>query len=457
MAADPPKTVHIVSLGCAKNRVDSEVLLGLLGRAGYRPVSDPEEAQVVVVNTCGFIEAARTESVDTVLEAADLKRTGRCETLVVAGCMVQRYGADLAADLPEADKLIGTANLADLVDLMASEDRLRADEGPSFLYDHTYERSPSLGPHTAYVKVAEGCDRTCAFCAVPGIRGPQRSRPVSSVVAEARHLVAGGVREVCLVAQDLTAYGRDLSPRPRLAGLLEALREVEGLEWIRLLYAYPSEVDDALVAVLAEGLPVVPYLDVPVQHVDDGVLRAMRRGYGGDVVRRLVDRLRAAVDGIFLRTTLLVGHPGEDDAAFEALVDFCAGARLDHLGVFAFSPEESTPAFDLEAPPPEVALGRQARLLDLQRTLSAERLSGLVGVTLDVLVDGLSPETDLLAAGRHAGQAPEVDGLVHLADLDDPTPGRLVRAQVEQSADYDLVARVVGPISPARRSGRWSL
>lgn len=443
MAADPPKTVHIVSLGCAKNRVDSEVLLGLLGKVGYRLVSEPEEAEVVLVNTCGFIEAARTESVDAVLEAAELKRTGRCETLVVAGCMVQRYGAELAAELPEADKLIGTANLAEIADLIGSEDRLRVHEGPSFLYDHTYERSPSVGPHTAYVKVAEGCDRRCAFCAVPAIRGHQRSRPVESIVAEARQLVAGGVREVSLVAQDLTAYGRDLSPRPRLAGLLEELREVDGLDWIRLLYAYPTEVDDALVGVVAEGLPVVPYLDVPVQHVHDGVLRAMRRGYRGDVVRRLVDRLRASVDGIFLRTTLLVGHPGEDDAAFDDLVGFCAEARLDHVGVFAFSPEESTPAFELEAPPLEVALMRQQRLLAQQRQISAERLSGLVGATLDVLVDGLSPETDLLAAGRHSGQAPEVDGLVHLADLADPTPGRMVRARVEQSADYDLVARVV--------------
>lgn len=443
MAADPPKTVHIVSLGCAKNRVDSEVLLGLLGKAGYRPVSEPEEAELVLVNTCGFIEAARVESVDAVLEAVELKRTGRCETLVVAGCMVQRYGADLAAELPEADKLIGTANLAEVVDLIAGEDRLRAEPGQSFLYDHTYERSPSLGPHTAYVKVAEGCDRRCAFCAVPAIRGGQRSRPVVSVVAEVRQLVAGGVREVNLVAQDLTAYGRDLSPRPGLVGLLEELREVEGLDWIRLLYAYPSEADDALIGVLAEGLPVVPYLDVPVQHVHDGVLRAMRRGYQGDDVRRLVDRLRAAVDGIFLRTTLLVGHPGEDDAAFEALVDFCAEAQLDHVGVFAFSPEESTPAFELEAPPPEVALERQQRLLAVQQQISAERLVRLVGTTLDVLVDGPSPETEVLAAGRHAGQAPEVDGLVHLADLDEPRPGRMVRAKVEQSSDYDLVARVV--------------
>jgi ribosomal protein S12 methylthiotransferase len=445
MPEDAAKTIHIVSLGCAKNRVDSEVLLGLLQGAGYRVVDVPEEAEVVLINTCGFIEEARAESVDAVLEAAELKRTGRCQTLVVAGCLVQRYGADLAAELPEADKLIGTADLAEVVALLRGADRLLASPGPSFLYDHTYARRPSLGPHTAYVKVAEGCDRTCAFCAVPAIRGPQRSRAVTSVLAEVRQLVDQGVREVCLVAQDLTAYGRDLAPRPGLAGLVAALRQVPDLAWIRLLYAYPSEVDDALLAVLAEGLPVVPYLDVPVQHVDDAVLRAMRRGYGGDAVRRLVDRLRAAVDGIFLRTTLLVGHPGEDDAAFAALEAFCRDAALDHVGVFAYSPEEGTPAFGHPAPPAAEAAARRDRLLAVQRDLSAARLARQVGTTLHVLVDGPSPEIELLGAGRHAGQAPEVDGLVHLADLEDVTPGRFVRAVVEQSADYDLVARVISP------------
>ncbi len=445
MSDDALKTVHIVSLGCAKNRVDSEVQLGLLQKAGYRLVADPAEAELVLVNTCGFIEAARTESVDAVLEAAELKQTGRCKQLVMAGCMVQRYGEELAEELPEADKLIGTKNLHELVSLLDGSQRLLADEGQSFLYDSTYERSPSLGSHTAYVKVAEGCDRSCAYCAVPGIRGPQRSRPVADLVTEVQQLVDGGVLEVNLVAQDLTAYGRDLGQRPRLAGLLEALREVAGLRWIRLLYAYPTEVDDALMGVLAEGLPVAPYLDVPIQHVDDGVLRVMRRGYGGDVVRRLVDGLRSRIPEIFLRTTLLTGHPGEDDAAFEALARFVTEAKLDHMGVFAYSPEEGTAAFEREGPPAELAMERQQHLLALQREVSAARLERLVGKTLEVLVEGASPESDLLAAGRHVGQAPEVDGLVHLADLDDPTPGRMVHAEVEQSADYDLVARVPTP------------
>ncbi len=443
MAVGSSKTVHIISLGCAKNRVDSEVQLGLLRRAGYVHVADPTDAEVVVVNTCGFIEAARAESLDTVLEAADLKVTGRCKTLVVSGCMVQRYGSELSQELSEADKLIGTSNIQDLPRLLASDQRLMLEEGRSFLYDHTYERSPSLGSHTAYVKVSEGCDRTCAFCAVPGIRGRQRSRAPEDLVVEVRRLVANGVREVSLVAQDLTAYGRDLTPPRRLWQLLRELRKVPGITWIRLLYAYPTRVDDHLIRLLAEGLPLVPYLDVPVQHVDDGVLRLMRRGYDGALVRGLFDRLREAVPGVFLRTTLLVGHPGEDDTAFGRLERFVAEARPDHLGVFAYSPEESTPAYSLHAPPATVARRRRQRILEQQQAISAGRLRGMQGRELSVMVDGLSPETDLLAAGRHAGQAPEVDGLVHLADLDRVDPGRVVRAVVEQTSQYDLLARVV--------------
>lgn len=444
--SDTPKTVYIVSLGCAKNRVDSEVLLGLLTRAGYCAVSEPAEAELVVVNTCGFIEAAREESVDAVLEAAELKRTGRCRTLLVAGCLAQRYGDELARELPEVDKLLGTANLAEVVAHLENPGRVRAEPTQSFLYDHTHERQPSLGPHTAYVKVAEGCDRTCAFCAVPGIRGPQRSRSEESILREVRDLTARGVREINLVAQDLTAFGRDRGERRALARLVDALRRVEELRWLRLLYAYPSEVDDDLLGVMAEGLPVVPYLDVPVQHVDDTVLRQMRRGYDGAAVRRLVARLRRVVPGIFLRTTLLVGHPGEDEEAFAKLGDFCDEAQLDHVGVFAYSEEEGTAAAALSAPPPELARRRVEALMERQRKISRARLAGLVGRRLDVLVEGLSPESELLVAGRHPGQAPEVDGLVHLADPpEDVGPGQIVRAEVEQSADYDLVARVISP------------
>jgi len=441
--SDAPKTVYIVSLGCAKNRVDSEVLLGLLTQAGYCAVSEPEQAELVVVNTCGFIEAAREESVDAVLEAAELKRTGRCETLLVAGCLSQRYGDDLAEEMPEVDKFLGTANLAEIVEHLKANDRVRAEPTRSFLYDHTYERRPSLGPHTAYVKVAEGCDRPCAFCAVPSIRGPQRSRRAQSILTEISDLTAQGVAEINLVAQDLTAFGRDRGERHALARLVDSLRAAPGLRWLRLLYAYPSEVDDELLGVMAEGLPVVPYLDVPIQHVDDTVLRKMRRGYDGATVRKLVGRLRGAVEGIFLRTTLLVGHPGEDEAAFARLVDFCDEAQLDHVGVFAYSEEEGTAAAELTPPPAEVAQQRVETLMARQQDISRARLSALVGKRLDVLVEGLSPESELLFAGRHAGQAPEVDGLVHLADMPEGVKaGQIVRAEVEQSADYDLVARV---------------
>jgi ribosomal protein S12 methylthiotransferase len=438
-----PRTVHLTSLGCAKNRVDSEVLLGLLRRAGYEPVTEPREADLVVVNTCGFIQAAKEESLDAVLEAAELKRTGRCQTLLVTGCLVQRHPGELAAELPEVDKFLGSANLGEVVAFLASDARTAAAPRASFLYDHTYDREPSLGRHTAYVKVAEGCDRPCAFCAVPGIRGPQQSRTPDSVLAEVEHLVAGGVVEVNLVAQDLTAYGRDLGLRPGLPRLIEDLRQVSGLRWLRLLYAYPSEVDDALLAALAAGPPVVPYLDVPVQHVDDVVLRAMKRGYSGALVRALPARLREAVPGIRLRTTFLVGHPGETEAAFAALLAHVGEAAYDHAGGFAFSPEAGTAAIDLPDPvDAKVAARRADRLMRRQRQVSRQALRQWLGRSLTVLVEGRSPESDLLGVGRHAGQAPEVDGVVHLADLPgDVSAGTFVTARVEQTTDYDLVAR----------------
>lgn len=447
----PRRTVHLVSLGCAKNRVDSEVLLGRLRKAGYEAVAEPEEASLLVVNTCGFIEAAREESVDAVLEAARWKAGAPDRRILVAGCLVQRYGEGLAAELPEVDKFLGTAQLGEVVEWLGQPGRVRAESGRSFLYDHREERQPSLGPHTAYVKIAEGCDRPCAFCAVPGIRGPQQSRAPESVRLEVEGLVASGVREVCLVAQDLTAYGRDRGAPGALAPLVASLGEVPGLAWLRLLYAYPSEVDEALLAELARP-PVVPYLDVPFQHLDDGVLRRMRRGYTGAQVERLVERLRAAVPGIHLRTSLLVGHPGETAAAFRRLARFVAEAQLDHVGVFAFSPEEGTPSAGQPDPvAPEEAVERAGELMEVQRAVSGRKLAAFVGRRLTLLLEGESPESELLWAARHAGQAPEVDGMVHVADVPEGTRvGALVEGEVEQAGDYDLVARFVGPSASAR-------
>lgn len=443
----PRRAVHLVSLGCAKNRVDSEVLLGRLRQAGYEVVGDPEEATLLVVNTCGFIQAAREESVDVVLEAAEWKAKAPDRRILVAGCLVQRYGDALAAELPEVDKLLGTAQLGEVVDWLGQPGRLRADAGPSFLYDHREERQPSLGPHTAYVKIAEGCDRPCAFCAVPAIRGPQQSRAQGSVVAEVESLTAAGVVEVCLVAQDLTAYGRDLGTPGALAPLVAALGAVPGLAWLRLLYAYPSEVDDALIEELARS-PVVPYLDLPIQHVDDGILRRMRRGYTGAQVTGLIERLRRAVPGIFLRTSLLVGHPGEDEEAFRRLRRALTEWELDHVGVFAFSAEEGTPsASQPDGVSPELAVERAAELMEIQRGISRRKLRTLVGKTMPLLLEGVSPQTDLLRAARHAGQAPEVDGLVHVADVEDGLRvGTFVEARVEQSSDHDLVARYLREI-----------
>jgi len=444
----PSRKVHLVSLGCAKNRVDSEVLLGRLRRAGYELVSDPEAAELMVINTCGFIEAAREESVDAVLEASRWKEAAPGRRLLVAGCLVQRYGEELVAELPEVDRFLGTSQLGEVVELLESPGRIRATPGPSYLYDHDDLRQPSLGPHTAYVKVSEGCDRPCAFCAVPGIRGPQQSRPVSSVVEEVRRLVAQGVREVNLVAQDLTAYGRDRGPDTTLVALLQALRSLPELAWVRLLYAYPSEVDEALVRQLGRA-PVLPYLDVPVQHVDDAVLRRMRRGYTGKTVRRLVARLREAHPDMVLRTSLLVGHPGETEAAFRSLCAFVQEVELDHVGIFAFSPEQGTSAATQDDPvPAPLAEARAAELQEVQRAISRRRLERWVGKRAVVLLEGPCPDSDLLRVGRLAGQAPEVDGQVILADVPATLPpGTFVEVDVEQSADYDLVARFIAPAS----------
>lgn len=443
----PSGTVHVIALGCAKNRVDAEILLGRLEEAGYRAVADPEEADLLVVETCGFIEAARQESVDTLLEAIAWKSEAPGHRKVLAaGCLVQRYPTSLAEELPEVDGFVGTTHLDHVVEVVRGDRPVAVTpEGASYLYSHLDRRTPSLGSHTAYVKIAEGCDRPCAFCAVPSIRGPQHSRDPGSVTEEVTALVAAGVREVNLVAQDLTAFGRDLGDapsRPDLPSLLDALVAVPDLRWLRLLYAYPSEVPASLLAHLGRG-PVLPYLDVPVQHLDDSVLRRMRRGYRGDDVWRLLDRLREATSPLWLRTTLLTGFPGETEGAFRTLLRFVERAEVDHLGVFAFSPEEGTAAVELADPvDPALANERAGILMEAQRGVSRRRLARLVGHPLTVLLEGEAEEGPYLRAGRHSGQAPEVDGHVLLADVDPSLPpGTFVRATVEQAGDHDLVAR----------------
>jgi ribosomal protein S12 methylthiotransferase len=445
--------VHFVSLGCPKNRVDTEVMLGHTAEAGHRLVEAPETAEVIVVNTCGFIGEAKQESIDAILEMARHKQAGTCKRLVVTGCLSQRYPKELAAEMPEVDQFLGTDEVGQITEAIGGTiTRLAVADTPAYLYDDAAPRRRSQAAYSAYVKIAEGCDRPCAFCIIPKLRGPQRSRDPESVVREARELASGGTREICLVAQDLTTYGTDLPGArepgaPRLASLLRALAAVDGIEWIRLHYAYPTACSDELLDAIAGERRVAKYLDVPIQHVDSDVLKAMRRGYGERQVRDLVERFRARVPGGTLRTTFIAGHPGETDAAFQRLCDFVREAELDHVGIFNFSREEGTVAALLPKRVPQKEIdARRIELLRIQREISKKKLRARRGQILRVLVEGPSDESEYLLMGRHEGQAPEIDGQVYLslpAEAVPPAPGTFVDARVTHSAEYDLAAEAL--------------
>lgn len=439
----PQARVHFRSLGCPKNRLDSEVMIGTLALAGYAIAERIEDADVVVVNTCSFIESAREESVNAILEVADLRESGRLRGLVVAGCLPQRYGGELAKELPEVDAFVGTGHFQDIAtildDALAGRGRgVYVDAGRTHLYDDTEPRV-LIGPtHSAYLKISEGCDRVCAFCAIPGIRGKFQSRSVESVLAEARQLAEAGVRELNLVAQDATAFGKDRTGRPDLAGLLRALDAVEGLDWIRQLYLYPTAVTDELVAVLAGGRRVLPYVDVPLQHASDDVLKNMKRGATEARQRALVEKLRARIPDLTLRTTFIVGFPGETDADFERLLQFVRDVRFDRVGVFRYSDEEGTSAVDLPGKVPrKVARARHRELMRVQQEIMREKLAALVGATVPVLVD----EAGRQARGRMASQAPEIDGVVFLKGP--AAAGALLEARITGVRDVDLEAEVV--------------
>jgi ribosomal protein S12 methylthiotransferase len=449
------RNVFFVSLGCPKNRVDTEVMLGHVDRAGYRIVDAPDEASVIVVNTCGFIDAAKEESIETILEMAEYKQHG-CEALVVTGCLSQRYPDDLAKEIPEIDHILGSADFARIAQVLDQNlDRARTPrrlalpvvevpEVPRDLYDHHAPRILTGARHSAYVKIAEGCDRPCAFCIIPKLRGPQRSRDVDSVVAEVTDLVASGVREINLVAQDLTRYGADLPEQPTLAALLRRVARVPGLRWVRLHYTYPSAFTDELIDVIAEEPTVAKYIDVPLQHIDDEMLKRMRRGHSARVTHELIEKLRRRIDGLVLRTTFIVGHPGETDESFQRLVDFVRASRFERVGVFTYSIEPGTVSAMLpHRVPAEVAEQRRDELMAVQAEISRAHNESLIGTELEVLVEGLSDESDLLLQGRWYGQAPEIDGSVYLAD-GTAQPGQFVRARVTDCADYDLAATILG-------------
>jgi ribosomal protein S12 methylthiotransferase len=435
--------VHLTTLGCPKNQVDSELMLGRLAAAGHAIAARAEEAECLIVNTCAFIDRAREESVTTILELARLKRRGACRALIVTGCLTQRYGGEILKEMPEVDGILGTSGLERIVELVgqaANRQDWASSAPPGYLYDAGAPRLLTAKVPYAYVKIAEGCDMGCTFCAIPQFRGRHRSRPLADIVAEVQGLAARGVQEAILVSQDTLAYGRDLAGNGDIGDLLLALGEDTRMPWIRPMYLHPAHVNDRLLAKWSRAR-VVPYVDMPVQHGDDGVLRAMRRAVTARRMRDVVARFRDAVPGVTVRTTVLVGFPGETEEAFDNLLRFLEDVRFDRLGVFTYSPESGTPspAFPDQVDP-DVAAERAAIVQDRQDAISWEVSAKLAGAVVDVLVDGPSEDPAFAWEGRMAGQAPEIDGVVYLRRRADVTPGRFARVRIAEVEGHELVA-----------------
>jgi ribosomal protein S12 methylthiotransferase len=445
------ESVHLISLGCPKNTADSELMLGALVREGFEVTLDPQQAQVLLVNTCAFIEPAKKESIDAILAAAEVKRNGAGKRLVVAGCLAQRYGAELREQFPEVDIFVGTGNFLDLPELLRRSERPELRPIPYSGAAHLLPtadapRIKTGDPFSAYLKVSEGCDHRCAFCIIPKIRGRHESRALEDVTEEARRLAANGVREINLIAQDLTAYGRDLRPSSSLAALLHRLARIDKIRWIRLLYCYPNFVSDELLAAIGSIEQVVKYIDMPLQHADDGMLRAMKRERSTDALRRLLDRVRKAIPAVTLRTSFIVGFPGETEAAFTNLVDFVREQRFDRLGVFTYSREENTAACDLaEQVPERVKRRRRAELMEAQAEISLAKNRDLVGREIEVMVEGAAPGRATRLRARTSAQAPEIDGMVLLSG--EAEPGDIVRARIERATAYDLHGRITGAVA----------
>jgi len=453
-----PKTVGLVGLGCAKNRVDGEVMLGLLQQAGYEVAADPEQAETIIIHTCGFIGAAKEESIDTILAAAEWRKQGK--RLVVTGCLVQRYVQELRQEIPEVDAFMGTADLHRIVEVCDAvsatpivpwrrgrrrqpvEPKVWLGE-PPYLYEADTPRLLSTPSHYAYVKVAEGCSYRCSFCSIPSMRGDQRSRSIESLVQEAHHLAARGVKELILISQNTTAYGRDLYGKPCLPALLRALAAVDSIEWIRFLYAYPADVRDDVVAAIADEPKVCKYLEMPLQHCNARVLKAMNRGGSRAELQQLITTLRRRIPGVTLRTTFIVGFPGETAAEFRELGAFVEWARFERMGAFAYSQEEGTPAGAMSGQVADrVKEQRRHRLMERQRDISWAYNQTLIGRRLTVLVDGFSDEEQMWE-GRYEGQAPEIDGVVYIRG-GQLRPGTFVPVEVTEATEYDLIGHPVG-------------
>jgi len=439
--------VSMVSLGCPKNLVDAEVMLGVLSKQEYEITTDEKDADVIIVNTCSFIKEAKQESIDAILDLAERKHDGRCHTLIVSGCLPQRYQEELAKELPEVDIFIGTGDYPRIAEILAektgTEGQLRYIGDPDYIYDESLPRLNSSPSWYSYLKVGEGCSNCCSYCIIPQLRGPYRSRPLDALVAEAERLVARGVKEINVISQDITRYGSDMNDGTTLETLVHRLAAIDGLRWIRLLYAYPDGISDGLIALIRDEPKVCKYLDIPIQHISDPVLKAMKRRSNGQQIRDLVAKLRREIPDIALRTSLIVGFPGETVDDFADLMQFVEQTQFDRLGVFCYSREEGTPAAAMpEQVSERIKRERYRKLMRAQARLSFRRNRALIGKTEQVIVEGYSEETELLLKGRSARQAPDIDGQVYItAGIADV--GDIVQLKITDSSDYDLIGEII--------------
>jgi ribosomal protein S12 methylthiotransferase len=449
------KSLFFTSLGCSKNLVDSQVMLGHLKLDGFRIAQDPADAEVIIVNTCSFVEAAKTESIETVLELAQWKEDGKCQALVMSGCMAQRYHGELEAEMPEIDMFIGTGEYQKIVPLLRALDEGKLEkksfvEIPRYIHTEFDPRLNTSPGHMAWLKISEGCNRNCTFCIIPTLRGKLRSRTVESLVTEAKALVAQGVRELNLISQDFSDYGVDLEgggkkdgTNPMIYQLLSELDKLEGVDWVRVFYFYPDDLTEDVMELMASSQKITKYLDMPIQHFADGVLKRMNRRATGELIHAKIKRLREHVPGIVLRTSVIVGFPGETEEDFQALLEGVKAARFNHLGVFKYSDEEGTPAVRLkDKVSQDVIDARFEALYEAQKEIARELNQAYVGQVIDVLVEGEHEETDLLLQGRHAGQAPDIDGKVIIND-GAAKAGEIVKVEITEVLDYDLVGRIV--------------
>lgn len=436
-----------ISLGCAKNLVDTEVMLGILRDNGIGLTPDPAEADILIVNTCSFIQSAKEESITTVLNMAEYKESGRCRSLIIAGCLGQRYKQELLDDIPEADAIIGTGawnRIMEAVNETLRGNRVVIAGDEEIIYDEKTPRITTTPSYSAYVKIAEGCNNNCAFCAIPMVRGHYRSRKIEDICAEVSHLVARGVKEINLIAQDTTNYGHDLYGAPSLAKLLKEIVKIDGLKWVRSLYCYPSFFTDELIDVIASEDKICKYVDLPLQHAHNSVLRNMHRPDTREQIEALLKKIRERIPGVTIRSTFIVGFPGETAAQYQTLRDFIAAQRFDKVGVFTYSREEDTPAYNMPNQVPEdIMQERYHDLMSLQCKISEEMNQALEGKTLEVLVEGRDEEQQNIAYGRSYREAPEVDGQVYIENDTDSQPGDIVKVRIVQGFTYDIVGERV--------------